>query len=61
MAHIRNKHDYRDYHAKCYHELNRVGGVGVDRLDCVLFGACVDLNTHQLFLHCDRLFQKAYC
>jgi hypothetical protein len=38
-----------DYHAKYYaHELSRVGGSGVDRLDRALFDACVDLNPYQI-------------
>lgn len=38
-----------DYHANYYaHELNRVGGTGVDRLGRALFDACVDLNPHQI-------------
>lgn len=38
-----------DYHAKYYaHELNRVGGSGVDRLGRALFDACVDLNPYQI-------------
>ena len=38
-----------DYHARYYaHELNRVGGSGVDRLGRALFDACVDLNPHQI-------------
>ncbi|QEN03304.1 DEAD/DEAH box helicase [Thiospirochaeta perfilievii] len=37
------------YHVKYYaHELNRVGGNGVDRLGKALFDACVDLNPHQI-------------
>ena len=38
-----------NYHAAYYaHELNRVGGNGVDRLGRALFDACVDLNPHQI-------------
>lgn len=38
-----------DYHASYYaHELNRLGGTGVDRLGRALFDACVDLNPHQI-------------
>ncbi len=38
-----------DYHASYYaHELSRVGGVGLDRIDRALFDACVDLNPHQV-------------
>ena len=38
-----------NYHAAYFaHELNRVGGNGVDRLGRALFDACVDLNPHQI-------------
>lgn len=36
-----------DYHTSYYaHELSRVSGIGVDRLDPELFDVCVDLNPH---------------
>lgn len=38
-----------DYHASYFaHELNRVGGTGVERLGRALFDACVDMNPHQI-------------
>lgn len=37
------------YHSKYFaHELNRIGGSGVDRIGKALFDACVDLNPHQI-------------
>ncbi len=38
-----------DYHAKYFaHQLNLIGGKGLDRLGRALFDACVDLNPHQI-------------
>jgi hypothetical protein len=38
-----------DYHAKYFaHQLDLVGGKGINRLGRTLFDACVDLNPHQI-------------
>ena len=39
-----------DYNLRSYyaHELRRIGGTGVDRLDCILFDAYVNMNPDQI-------------